>query len=391
MKIQRKHVLIGAGIVVIGSLAFWALRPQAATVQTDSVDRGPLRVTVDEDGETRVRERYTASAPVTGRMERLTCEAGDSVSAGEVLARIFPLPLDTRSGRAAAERLEVAEANATAARAREELAEAQWAEARRALERLERVDAQVAGAVAEQRLDRSRTAERLANLALEEARAGVTAALHELEAARTALLGSGGAEGEPTRVRAPVSGRVLRVYEECERVVTAGAPIVEVGDPRELEVVVDVLTEDAALLRAGAPAYVVPGPSADTVTGVIDRIEPSAFTKVSPLGVEEQRVNVVVRFDDGEVVLGDRYRVAVALVAWEAEDVLRVPVSALFREGNAWAVFVVEGGRATHRMLSIGERNRRHAVVEEGLGEGEEVILYPSDAVEDGMRVRREG
>jgi HlyD family secretion protein len=391
MKIQRKHVLVTAGLALVAALAFWALRPERVSVQTGAVDHGPLRVTVDEDGETRVRERYTASAPVTGRMERLTCEPGDSVTAGEVLARIFPLPLDTRSGRAAAERLEVAEANANAARAREELAEAGWSEALRALERLERVAAQVPGAVTEQRLDRARTAERSANLAVEEARAGVTAALHELEAARTALLGSGGAEGEPTRVRAPVSGRVLRVYEECERVVTAGAPIVEVGDPGELEVVVDVLTEDAALLRAGAPAYVVPGPSADTVAGVIDRIEPSAFTKVSPLGVEEQRVNVVVRFDDGAVVLGDRYRVAVGLSAWEAEDVLRVPVSALFREGDAWAVFVVEGGRVSHRVVTIGERNRRYAVVEGGLQEGDEVVVYPSDAVEDGMRVRREG
>lgn len=391
MKIKRKHVVVSAGVALVGALAFWALRPEPVSVQTGSVDRGPLRVTVDEDGETRVRERYTASAPVTGRMERLTCEPGDSVTAGEVLARIFPLPLDTRSGRTAAERLEVAEANANAARAREELVDAEWSEARRALERLERVAAQVPGAVTEQRLDRARTAERSANLALEEARAGVTAALHELEAARAALLGSGGAEGEPTRVRAPVSGRVLRVYEECERVVTAGAPIVEVGDPGELEVVVDVLTEDAGLLRPGAPAYVVPGPSADTVAGVIDRIEPSAFTKVSPLGVEEQRVNVVVRFEDGAVVMGDRYRVAVALSAWEAGDVLRVPVSALFREGDDWAVFVVEAGRAAHRVVMIGERNRRHAVVEEGLVEGDEVVLYPSDAVEDGMRVRREG
>ncbi|MEJ2540545.1 MAG: efflux RND transporter periplasmic adaptor subunit [Gemmatimonadota bacterium] len=391
MKIQRKHVLVAAGVVLVGAVAFWALRPEAVSVQTGVVDRGPLRVTVDEDGETRVRDRYLVSAPVTGRMERLTCEAGDSVTEGEVLARIFPLPLDTRSGRAAAERLDVAEANANAARAREELAEAQWSEARRALERLERVAAQVPGAVTAQRLDRASTAERSANLAVEEARAGVTAAAHELEAARAALLGSGEVKGEPTRVRAPASGRILRVYEECERVVTAGAPIVEVGDPGALEVVVDVLTEDAALLRPGAPAYVVPGPSADSLAGVIDRISPSAFTKVSPLGVEEQRVDVVVRFQDDGVVLGDRYRVAVALVAWEGLDVLRVPVSALFRAGDDWAVFVVDAGRAHRRVLTIGERNRRSAAVEDGLREGDEVVIYPSDAVEDGIRVRREG
>ena len=391
MKIRRRHVLVGAVVAALGTLVLWALRPDPVSVQTGTVDRGPLRVAVDEDGETRVRERYTASAPVTGRMERLTCEAGDSVAAGEVLARIFPLPLDTRSGREAAERLEVAEANASAARAREELSEAQWSEARRALERLERVDAQVRGAVTEQRLDRARTAERSANLAVEEARAGVTAATHELEAARAALLGSGGSEGEPTLVRAPVSGRILRVHEECERVITAGAPIVEVGDPGALEVVVDVLTEDAARLRPGAAAYVVPGPSADTVPGVIDRIEPSAFTKVSPLGVEEQRVNVVVRFEAARLVLGDRYRVGVSLVAWEAQDVLRVPVSALFREGDAWAVFAVDDGRAARRLVTIGERNRRYARVESGLAAGDEVVMYPSDVVEDGTRVRREG
>lgn len=385
MKLERKHG-IGLGVVVAAAaLVLWALQPESIAVETATMARGPLRVTVDEDGETRVEDRYLVSAPVTGRLVRLECEVGDEVEAGEVLAHVFPLPLDTRARAEAVERLQAAEAAARAAVARVEQARALALETRRALERLERVAADVPGSVAGQRLDEARTADRTATLAIEEAESAADAAAHEVESTR-ALVGSD-ASAEPTLVRTPASGRVLRVYEECERIIAAGSPIMEIGDAGRLEVLVDVLTEDAARLAVGAPAGVSAGPEADTLRGSIRLIEPSAFTKVSPLGVEEQRVNVVVAFDDEGVLLGDRYRVDVSLVAWESGEVLLVPVSALFRSDSRWGVYVVEGGRARLRLIELGERGRSHAEVKSGLAVGEVVVLYPSEAIGEGVRV----
>ncbi|UCC25934.1 MAG: HlyD family efflux transporter periplasmic adaptor subunit [Gemmatimonadales bacterium] len=390
MKIGRRH-LVGGGLLALVAVALLlVLRPEALDVEVAQVDRGPLRVTVDEDGETRVKERFILSAPVTGRLERLQCEVGDTVVAGEVLARIYPLPLDSRASREAEERLESAEASWRAADARERRAETSWGEAVRALERLQQVRRGAPGAVTEQRMDQARTLERAAHLALEQAREETVAASHAREAARAALLGSGDEEGEPTLLRTPADGRVLRLYEECERPVTAGSPVLEIGDPSELEVVVEVLTEDAVRLRPGAAAHVTSGLGADTLRGLIVRIEPSAFTRVSPLGVEEQRVNVVVALDASATVLGDRFRVDVALVEWEEEEVVRVPSSALFRVDAGWGVFTVTDGLARLRRIELGRQGRRQAELLEGLEVGESVILYPSDEVEDGVRVRVE-
>jgi len=388
-RLSAKHLLIGGAVLVAGVLVYVAVRPEPVSVQTAVVDRGPVRVTVDEDGETRIRDRYVVSAPVTGRLERLQCEAGDHVAVGEVIARIYPLPLDTRSAAEAAERLRSAEAARRAAEARVAQTRAVWGEAGRALERLRGVVAEVPGAIAPQRLDEAETRERSAAYELDQARDAAASAGYEVEAARAALLGSAGGEtAAPTEVRAPVSGRVLRLYEECERAITAGSPILELGDPADLEIIVDVLTEDATRLRTGAPARITTGPEADTLLGHVQRIEPSAFTKVSPLGVEEQRVNVVVTFGETPVVFGDRYRVDASLVAWESDDALRVPVSALFRVEGEWAVFAVDEDRARTRRIELGHRGRRDAEVLGGLEAGDRVVLYPSDAVSDGTRVR---
>jgi HlyD family secretion protein len=392
MRIERRHLVLAVAASLLAVFVARLTRPSAVHVQTAVVDRGALRVTVDEDGEARVRERYMISAPVTGRMERLECEVGDSIAAGEVVARVYPLPLDTRGRVAALERLNAVEAERGAALARVEQTEALWGEAVRARERLERVESEVPGTVSAGRLDGVRTAERAAALDLEQARGAADAAAHDVESARAALLGSsGGQVGEPTLITAPSGGRVLRLYEDCERVVTAGAPIMEVGDPAELEVVVDVLSSDAARLREGAAALLFASPDADTVAGRIHRIEPSAFTKLSPLGVEEQRVNVIIRFEESGMTLGDRYRVDAALVVWEAADVVRVPVSALVRAGDGWAVFVVDDGRASLRGIELGQRGRRAAEVRSGLEAGEVVVLYPSDDVDDGVRVTSTG
>lgn len=388
MKFERRHAWTAAAVVAAAALVTVVLLPDAMPVETAAVDRGPLRVTIDEDGETRVRERYVVAAPVTGRMVRLECEVGDQVAAGELVARIYPLPLDTRARQEAAERLEAAEAAWAATRANVAGAETAWREAQRGLQRLERVEASVPGAIARQRLDEAAALERTTGHAFEQASRTADAAAHEVATARAALLGAeGGGAERPTLVHAPAAGRILRLYEECERAVAVGSPILEIGDPTDLEVVVDVLTEDAARLRPGAPARIVTGGGGDTLAGTIHRIDPSAFTKVSPLGVEEQRVDVVVRFDGAPVLLGDRFRVDASLVAWQADDVLRVPVSALFRANGDWAVFVAGGGRARLRRIELGQRGLTDAEVVNGLREGERVVVFPSEAIEDGTRI----
>ena len=386
MKLQRKHLTILAVAAAAGTFALLLIRPEVIPVETSVIARGPLRVTVDEDGETRVRDRYVVAAPVTGRMVRLECEVGDAVATGQVVARVYPLPLDTRTRAEAVARLEAAEASRQAAEARVEQARALWSEAGRALERLERVSTDVPGSVAGQRLDEARTAERTAALALQEAESVMDAAEHEVQSARATLAGSDTALGEPTLVRAPASGRVLRLYEECERIVMAGSPILELGEPERLEIVVDVLTEDAGRLEEGAPARVTAGAHGDTIHARILRIEPSAFTKVSPLGVEEQRVNVILSFEDS-VVLGDRYRVDASLVTWESADVLLVPMSALFRSDSRWSVFVVEDGEARLRAVEVGQQGRSYAEVLAGLEAADRVVLHPSEAIEDGVPV----
>lgn len=400
----RRIVFVAAGLAALAVVVF-LLSPDPVAVEVAVVDRGPLEVTVDEDGRTRVRDRYTISAPVTGRMERLMCEAGDPVAEGEVLALIHPLPLDTRAQEQAVERLRGAEATRDAARARLEQAETARARARRTLERLQQVHDELRGAVAEQRLDDARSAERTAAAAAEEAARGLDAAQHEVAAARAALSGTTATPGAPTRVSSPVAGRVLRTHEECERVITAGSPLVEVGDPGSLEVVVDLLTDDAVRVTDGAPARVEVG-GERTLGGVVERVEPSAFTRISPLGVEEQRVNVVVRLaEDGlgdggassgddaaaptpPVLLGDRYRVEVSLVVWRADDVVRVPVSALFRREAGWGVFVVRGDRAEARAVEIDHRGRQYAEVVRGLSPGDVVVRFPPEALGDGAAVR---
>jgi len=388
MRVQRKHRIGAVVFLAAAALVTVSLWPEPVAVDAATVDRGPLRVTVDEDGETRVRDRYVVASPVTGRLVRLNCEIGDEVRAGEVVARVFPLPMDTRTRGEAAARLEAAQASRQAARAALAGAETTRDDAERSLERLRRVDASVPGAVAPARLDAASAAADAARHAVEQAQATLDAAARNVEQAQASLIGADDAAGsEPTLVRAPAGGRILRLYEECERAVAAGAPLLEIGDPSELEVVVDVLTEDATRLREGAAARITWPGATDTIVGRIHRIEPSAFTKVSPLGVEEQRVDVIVRFGGAPVLLGDRFRVDAALVVWEAADALRVPVGALFRRGADWAVFVEQGGRARERRVQLGERGRDFAQVAEGLLAGERVVLFPTEALRDGVRI----
>jgi HlyD family secretion protein len=395
---RRKVSLVALGALALG-VAFWLFRPAPLTVDVARAQRGALRVTIDEEGETRVRQRYTVAAPTTGHLLRIEVDEGQSVGPEDVLARIEPAPLDPRDLATARARLEAAAATQRAADAGLRRAQAALAQSKRDASRAEQLHR--AGTLSTDAREKAKFAETSAVQEAEAARFAADAAAHDVEAARAALLATsapsppdpratGGdcGDGRPcVVVRAPVAGRVLRVFEESERIVAAGTPLVEIGDPASLEIVVDILSTDAVRVPPGARFLVEDWGGEGTLEGRVRQIEPSAFTKISALGVEEQRVNVIADLGTPEPRLGDRFRVEARIVIWESDDVLQVPASALFRHGPAWAVFVVERGAARLRELKVGHQAAFDAEIEHGLDPGEMVILHPSDRVHDGARV----
>ncbi len=391
---RRNAILAGAALVLLLG-AWWIFRPAPIPVDVGRVTRGALRVTVDEEGETRVRQRYVVAAPTTGHLLRITLDEGDAVERGAVLARIEPAPLDPRDLASAEARLEAAMAKKHAADADMERARAALGQARRDRGRADRL--REAGTLSQEAHEAARLAETSAAREYEASRFAAEAANHEVEAARATLLAAQAPalqDGGPddvcspcVEVRAPVSGQVLRVLEESERIVPAGTGLLELGDPSSLEVVADVLSTDAVRIRPGAPFLVEDWGGPGALEARVRRVEPSAFTKVSALGVEEQRVNVIADLVEPEPTLGDGYRVEARIVVWEGEAVLQLPTSALFRRGGQWNVFVVEGGVARRREVRAGHQGRFETEIVEGLAEGEAVILHPSDRVADGVRV----
>lgn len=366
------------------------VRPAPSPADFGIADRGPLVVTVDEEGKTRVRERYIVSAPVAGRLSRLEVHEGDEVRGGDVVVRLDPLPLDARTRAELTARLESARAGERAAGARERQAAAAAEQAKRSRARLDQLARK--GVTAPEEREQAELVETVRLRGLEAARLAVRASGFEAAAAKAALLAAESGRGEAlTVVRAPVSGRVLRIVEENERAVVAGAPILEIGDPSQLEIVLDVLSREAVRVKAGAPMRIEEWGGAEPLAATVRRVEPSAFTKISALGVEEQRVHVVGDFASPPPVLGDGYRVEARIVVAQVKDVVRVPASALFRKGEGWAAFVVEDGRARLRTVEPGLVSRTHAEVRGGLREGETVILHPGDGVRPGTRVRSRG
>ena len=393
---RRRALLLAAGLA-LALVAWWLLRPPPVAVELGEVTRGPLELTVDEEGETRVRQRFVVAAPATGRLLRIELDEGDALEAGEIVARIVPAPLDPRDRAAAEARLEAAEAAKQGAAARAALASAALVQAERDLARAERL--REAGALSDGALEQAHLARTRAQREREAARFAAAAADHAVEAARAVLMSARTtrptpgdedclAPGSCIEVRAPIAGRVLRVQEESERIVPAGAPLVEVGDPAAVEIVVDVLSADAVKIEPGADLWVEDWGGDVPLRATVRRVEPAGFTKISALGVEEQRVNVIADFAEPPDGLGDGYRIEARIVVWRAADVLRVPSSALFRRGEGWAVFGVEGGVARRREVEIGVRGPFAAEVEAGLAEGEQVVLHPSDRLADGVRVR---
>lgn len=387
-------------VVVAGGALVWAFVPPQVEVEVASVTLGAFRKTIDEDGNTRVRERYVVSTPLAGRLLRVELKAGAPVEVGTLLASLVPSAptlFDTRTEQELAERLGAAEAENLRANTAVEHARVALEQSKADLARADQLARQ--GFTSKESLERFQRGVELKAKELKIAEFDAHAAEHQVALARAAQSrardGAGsGKRGQRWEIRSPVAGRVLRVNQESETVVPVGAPILELGDPQNLEVVVDVLTADAAAIRPGAEVELDHGGNARPLVGNVRLVEPAAFTKVSALGVEEQRVNVVIDFvaAPGEWQnLGDAHRVDAHIVVEKRSNAVMAPLGALFRRDGNWAVFVLADGRARLRGVEIGPRGGQQAVVEKGLEPGETVIVYPSDAVRDGARVRARG
>lgn len=385
--------MVLVAVALAGGIAFGFL-PRAVEVEMAAAERGPLVVTIEEEGKTRVRDRYVISAPVNGQARRIPLRVGDAVQAGQAVAAIEPLrssALDPRSHAQAAAAVRAAEAALAAARANARAAAAQAELARQELGRIESLRA--ARFVSEQAVDKARTDADRSVAARSAAEHAATAAQFELERARAALASAARSPGaaEVVDVRTPVGAAVLKVLHESEGPVLAGAALLEVGNPESLEVEVEVLSSQAVKIRPGAKVIFDRWGGDAPLEGRVRVIEPTGYTKVSALGVEEQRVRVIADLASPRAEwarIGDGYRVEARFVVWEGSDVLQIPASALFRHDHGWAVFSAEGGRARLRPVVIGQRTGLRVEVQSGLQAGERVIVHPDDKVADGKRVK---
>jgi HlyD family secretion protein len=388
---------IVGGLIAVAAVAavVWMLMPQPVTVETAQVTSGRFVATVDEDGMARVRERYVVAAPLAGRSTRIGLKVGDRVEAGDVIAAILPAPaplLDPRARREAEERLSSAEAELKRTRTVVERARAETAKAKLDVDRA-RMLVQRGAATAES-LERDQLAWQIADRDLRAAEFRNVAAAHEAEQIRALIARYSQADSgqmESWIVTAPVSGVILAVRQESATVVAPGTPLADIGNPHDLEVVVDVLSSDAVEIRPGAEVAIVRWGGPGNLQGRVRRVEPTAFTKLSALGVEEQRVNVLIDIvspPDIWASLGDGYRAEARITVFSRDDATIVPAGALFRAGEAWRVYVVEGGRAEPRTVTLLLRRAvRTAAIAAGLKPGETVIVYPGDKVAPGVTV----
>jgi len=381
---KRSITYLILGLVAV-ALTVWLFRPAPLKVDTGRVERGSMQVTVDEQGEARSHDRFVVTAPVSGRMTRIELHDGDAVQQNQVVAKIAPLPLSVRergeqTARVTAAASRQREAEELMRRAAEELAQA-----KREAKRIERLVKD--GFMSVQAAEQARNAEtKVANEA-EAARFRAKSAAADVQMAKSGLVAGGDNSNTLFSVRSPVAGRILRIVDPSERVVAAGTPLLTVGDLSKLEVVIELLSSEAVKVKPGMAVIIEGWGGSETLAAKVQRIEPYAFTKVSALGVEEKRTNVVAEFVDPPMALGDGYRVNTRIVVWAANAVNKVPSSAVFRCAEGWCTFVVENGRAKRRDIKIGQRNVNEAEVLAGLTPEETVIRHPANAIEDGARV----
>ncbi len=389
----KRWIRIGVIVIVVAGVGYWAFRPAPVPADFGAVERGRLEVTVDEEGRTRVRDRYVVSAPVPGRMRRIELEPGDPVVAGKTVLAQFqptdPALLDARTRAELEARVRAAETAVGGARADRERVESDLAFARSELKRFkalveERVLAARELEAAERQVESLERARQSADFAARTAQ-------HQLEVARAGLLQTRGGRAAPIPLYSPVNGVVLRRLQESEAVVPTGQPLIEVGNLDDVEIVSDLLSSAAVKVKPGQPVLIEQWGGEGALRGRVRRIEPSGFTKISALGVEEQRVNVIVDFDEPRErwrSIGDGYRVELRIIVWQKDEVLKVPTSSLFRHEGKWAVYRVEADRAVRQLVEVGQRNGLEAEVLTGLTQGQRIIVYPSDTIADGIEVR---
>lgn len=430
------YALIWIGVAGAIALAF---RPAPIAVDLGKVTSGPLQVTVTGEGKTRVKDRFVVAAPVAGRLQRIDKKVGDSVAAGETIAQLDPLPLNSQVSVAQAKLQELqaqmsgvetqrpksqellqAEARARSAQAGYQAAsaqvaqvEAEWIQAKRDSDRTARLEQQ--GAVSRRALEAAQTLEKARSKELETARQQLNQAMQAVAAAREEIpllqsqqrdpdylletyraqiaaveaeLTNLADEASRTTITAPAGGTILRLPEASARFVQPGDTLLEIGDAKDLELVIDVLSTDAVKIQSGSDIIIQQWGGAETLQATVSKIEPAAFTEVSALGVEEQRVNIIGKFTDLEVPLGDGYRIEADIVTWQTKESLQVPVSALFRCELAWCVFIVNNNRAQPKEIEIGPRNPFSAVVTAGLTSGDIVILHPNEKIEENSQIK---
>lgn len=392
MKNMTGRIGLAALAAIVGAGLYVALREQPVSVDAAPVIEGPMIVTIDQEGVTRVRNVYTVSAPIAGHLDRTSLEEGDPVEANRtVVASIHPMDPPLIDRRTEAELLAAIEA------ARSGVAQAEL-EHQRALSALEPAEADLERAVrlfgsnivSERDLQRATTEVALQEAQVKSTEARIRQRQAELNSAKARLMRPGDEildiEGREccVEVTAPIDGIVLSVRVKSEQAVAAGTPLAEVGDPRDLEIAVDLLSEDAVRIRPGLKATITDWGGEENLDATVRRVDPSAFTKVSALGIEEQRVNAVLDLDRPEPLLGHGYRVFARLAIWRSEKALQAPIAALFRTSGNWAVFRIVDDRAELVPVEIGHLNDESAEVTAGLSRGDRVVLHPSDTLDDG-------
>jgi HlyD family secretion protein len=375
-------IVAAALIAAFVAYAYW---PKPVLVEIAVASEGPLRVLLEQEGEVRAHDRYVISAPVSGRVQRIERHAGDEVRQGEVLAVLLPLPLSALEHEQQAARLAAAEAAVREAEQHLQQAEAQADQAER--ERLRTQDLVSKKFLSPQAEEQSRLALLTTRAQVEATEARIKVLQYESQALRTALQLQQRPGAAGLSLRAPVNGKILRVESDSERVVMAGSPLLTLGNAQRMEIIADVLSQDALRLRAGTVVEIRQWGGTGVLSGRVRTVEPYAVTKISALGIEEKRVNVIADLEQLPTELGDGYRVEVAFVVWESAQVLKIPANALFRRGMQWAVFVRQQGRARERLVQVGERNANEAQILQGLHAGDEVLMYPGNQIKDGTGV----
>jgi HlyD family secretion protein len=390
----RRRILTISIVLIVVVLLIYGFLPTTQVVDIVSVTRGPLQITIEEEGRTRLKDRFTISAPTSGYMRRVKSKVGDAVKKGQIVAVLEPLPsqaLDPRSRATAQASVSAAEASLGAAIERERVASADASYLEQRKERLKALYDK--GSIAKDQFDQINSEAQKARALQLSAAAEINVAKSELERAKITLRNFAAVktEGNAVEVISPLSGTVFRVYRESEGAVNVGEPLMDIGNAKNLEVRVEVLSSDAVKIKEGTRVLFKRWGNDEPLTGIVRLVEPAGFTKISSLGVEEQRVLVIADITsppDKWNILGDGFRMEAHFIIWEGENVLQIPASALFRIGKDWAVFVAERGKAHKRVVEIGQRNGMAAEILSGLKENEKVLAYPDDTISEGTKIK---